>query len=38
MTQSKKQEERQWKQRKQTQKPHGNVASFDKLYEEGKKK
>lgn len=34
MTQSKRQEERQWKNRKQAQNPHGKVKSFEKLYEE----
>lgn len=34
MTQSKKQEERQWRQRKETQHPHGKVKSFDQLADE----
>ncbi|WP_241680155.1 DUF6254 family protein [Metabacillus mangrovi] len=33
MSQSKKQEERQWKDRKQNQHPHGEVKSFKELAE-----
>ncbi|MEH6945584.1 DUF6254 family protein [Bacillus sp. JJ634] len=33
MTQSKRQEERQWKNRKQSQNPHGKVKSFEQLAE-----
>lgn len=31
MTQSKRQKERQWKERKQSQNPHGKVKSFEQL-------
>ncbi|UZD46316.1 DUF6254 family protein [Peribacillus frigoritolerans] len=31
MTQSKRQQERQWKDRKQSQNPHGKVHSFEQL-------
>jgi len=34
MTQSKGQQERQWKVRKQSQNPHGKVKSFEELAEE----
>ncbi|MFK2825339.1 DUF6254 family protein [Bacillus sp. B190/17] len=34
MTQSKRQEERQWKTRKQSQNPHGKVKSFEQLAED----
>lgn len=34
MTQSKRQEERFWKNRKQKQRPHGNVKSFEQLSKE----
>ncbi|MGX1900112.1 DUF6254 family protein [Thermolongibacillus altinsuensis] len=34
MTQSKRQKERQWKVRKQSQKPHGKVKSFEELAKE----
>ena len=34
MTQSKRQEERQWKARKQAQNPHGKVKSFEQLDED----
>jgi hypothetical protein len=37
MTQSKKQEERQWRQRKETQHPHGKIKSFDQLADEAGK-
>lgn len=37
MTQSKRQEERQWKVRKQSQNPHGKVKSFDQLADEAGK-
>lgn len=33
MTQSKHEQERQWKVRKQSQKPHGKVKSFEQLAE-----
>lgn len=33
MTQSKSQQERQWKNRKQSQNTHGKVNSFDHLYD-----
>lgn len=33
MTQSKRQEERQWRERKQSQNPHGKVNSFEQLAE-----
>ncbi|MDX5475593.1 MAG: DUF6254 family protein [Bacillaceae bacterium] len=38
MTQSKSQQERQWKVRKQSQNAHGKVKSFDELAQEEKKK
>ncbi|MFI8494552.1 MULTISPECIES: DUF6254 family protein [Peribacillus] len=34
MTQSKRQQERQWKDRKQSQIPHGKVRSFEQLAED----
>lgn len=34
MTQSKRQQERQWTVRKQAQNPHGKVKSFEELAEE----
>lgn len=34
MTQSKRQQERQWKDRKQSQNPHGKVRSFEQLAED----
>lgn len=34
MTQSKRQQERQWKDRKQSQNPHGKVHSFEQLAED----
>ncbi|MDP1420141.1 DUF6254 family protein [Peribacillus simplex] len=34
MTQSKSQQERQWKDRKQSQNPHGKVKSFEQLAED----
>ncbi|MGM9927467.1 MAG: DUF6254 family protein [Bacillus sp. (in: firmicutes)] len=34
MTQSKRQEERQWKNRKHAQNPHGKVKTFEQLAEE----
>lgn len=34
MTQSKQQQERQWKERKQSQNPHGKVKSFEQLAED----
>ncbi|MET3317492.1 DUF6254 family protein [Peribacillus butanolivorans] len=34
MTQSKRQQERQWKDRKQSQNPHGKVRSFEQLSED----
>ncbi|MEF2098297.1 DUF6254 family protein [Peribacillus sp. NPDC096447] len=34
MTQSKRQQERQWKDRKQSQNPHGKVNSFEQLAED----
>jgi hypothetical protein len=34
MTQSKRQQERQWTVRKQSQNPHGKVKSFEELAEE----
>jgi hypothetical protein len=37
MTQSKRQEERQWKDRKQSQHPHGKVKSFEQLAEDAGK-
>ncbi|WP_221412462.1 DUF6254 family protein [Peribacillus simplex] len=37
MTQSKRQEERQWKDRKQSQNPHGKVSSFEQLAEDMRK-
>jgi hypothetical protein len=37
LTQSKRQEERQFKQRKQAQNPHGKVKSLKQLDDEGKK-
>lgn len=37
MTQSQRQQERQWKTRKQTQKPHGKVKSFEELAEDAGK-
>ncbi|WP_231514786.1 DUF6254 family protein [Oceanobacillus salinisoli] len=37
MTQSKRQRERQWKGRKQSQNPHGNVKSFEQLADEAGK-
>jgi hypothetical protein len=35
MTQSKRQKERQWKTRKESQNPHGKIKSFDELAEGG---
>ncbi|MFF2500989.1 DUF6254 family protein [Peribacillus sp. NPDC058075] len=37
MTQSKRQQERQWKDRKQSQNPHGKVPSFEQLDEDAGK-
>ncbi|WP_225435262.1 DUF6254 family protein [Bacillus aerolatus] len=37
MTESKRQEERQWKGRKQSQNPHGKVKSFEQLAEDAGK-
>ncbi|MBA9026978.1 DUF6254 family protein [Peribacillus huizhouensis] len=37
MTQSKRQQERQWKDRKQSQNPHGKVRSFEQLAEDSGK-
>ncbi|MFZ3589547.1 DUF6254 family protein [Bacillus sp. DJP31] len=37
MTQSKKQQERQWTTRKESQNPHGKVKSFEELGEEATK-
>lgn len=37
MTQSKRQKEREWKERKQSQNPHGKVKSFEQLAEEAGK-
>lgn len=37
MTQSKNELERQWKVRKQTQKPHGKVKSFEELEADARK-
>ncbi|MFS0861830.1 DUF6254 family protein [Fredinandcohnia sp. 179-A 10B2 NHS] len=37
MSQSKRQEERQWTVRKQSQNPHGKVKSFDELADEAGK-
>lgn len=37
MTQSKRQQERQWTVRKQSQNPHGKVKSFEQLAEEAGK-
>lgn len=34
MTQSKRQQERQWKDRKKSQNPHGKVPSFEQLAED----
>lgn len=34
MTQSKQQQERQWKDRKQSQNPHGKVKSYEQLAED----
>ncbi|WP_239094195.1 DUF6254 family protein [Bacillus sp. B15-48] len=37
MTQSQRERERFWRERKQEQNPHGKVKSFDQLAKEGKK-
>ncbi|WP_197280074.1 DUF6254 family protein [Bacillus sp. FJAT-27251] len=37
MTQSQRQRERQWRQRKEEQQPHGKVKSFDQLAAEAGK-
>ncbi|WP_220095185.1 DUF6254 family protein [Bacillus sp. 03113] len=37
MTQSKSQQERQWKNRKQSQNPHGEVKSFEQLVNDARK-
>lgn len=37
MTQSKQQEEREWKKRKESQNPHGKVESFEQLAEDAGK-
>ncbi len=37
MTQSKRQQERQWTTRKEAQNPHGKVKSFEELGEEAEK-
>ncbi|WP_240035254.1 DUF6254 family protein [Neobacillus notoginsengisoli] len=37
MTQSKRQKERQWEARKESQNPHGKVKTFEQLANEAKK-
>ncbi|MFC4321620.1 DUF6254 family protein [Litchfieldia salsa] len=37
MTQSKKQQERQWRERKEAQHPHGKVKTFEQLAEDASK-